>query len=160
MIPPQVIRLQCPQNTTFVIELGFEDDELFPRFPLVLARAKIEGRTIALNMKQFKCYRAELKFGPTKQLAFELDDGCINLVPIMTHELGHAFGLNHLDLAGAHSLMDSRFSRDALAPTERDIAAPIAALERSISGAAPGVLNFVAREGVRPPDDWESTQAQ
>jgi hypothetical protein len=44
-----------------------------------------------------------------KRLRFELDDGCINLVPIMTHELGHAFGLNHFDEVSTHALMDSRF---------------------------------------------------
>jgi hypothetical protein len=112
LLPPQVIRLKCRQSATFVVELGFDDEELFPRFPLVLARAKIEGRTIALNMKSFKCFRSELKFDGAKQLRLELDDGCINLVPIMTHELGHAFGLNHFDDVNLHSLMDSQFSRE------------------------------------------------
>lgn len=154
LLPPQVIRLHCRQSATFVVELGFEDKELFPQFPLVLARAKIEGRTIALNMKPFKCFRSEFKFDTNKQLKFELEDGCINLVPIMTHELGHAFGLNHLDEAGLHSLMDSQFARDALVPTDRDVKAVIEILERSITGAAPGVLKFVSSAGVRPPADW------
>jgi hypothetical protein len=154
LLPPQVIRLKCPQSATFVVELGFLDEELFPRFPLVLARAKIEGRTIALNMKPFKCFRSELKFDGAKQLRFQLDDGCINLIPIITHELGHAFGLNHFDDVNSHSLMDSRFSRDALVPTERDVAALIATLERTIDGAAPGILKFVSSAGVQPPADW------
>ncbi|WP_456671129.1 matrixin family metalloprotease [Bradyrhizobium sp. USDA 3240] len=153
-LPPQVIRLSCPQSATFVVELGFDDPELFPRYPLVLARAKIEGRTIALNMRAFKCFKSHLKFGPDKQLSFELDDGCINLVPIMAHELGHAFGLKHFDDETAHALMDSQFSRDALAPTERDTLALAAVLEQSIVGAAPGVLEFVSSSGVRPPADW------
>jgi hypothetical protein len=153
-IPPQVIRLSCPQNATFVVELGFDDPELFPKFPLVLARAKIEGRTVALNMKAFQCFKSQLKYGDDKRLSFELDEGCINLVPIMAHELGHAFGLNHFDDETAHALMDSQFSRDALAPTERDTLALAAILERSIEGAAPGVLRFVSSSGVRPPNDW------
>jgi len=153
-IPPQVIRLYCPQNATFVVELGFDDPELFPKFPLVLARAKIEGRTVALNMRAFKCFKSQLKFGDDKRLSFELDEGCINLVPIMAHELGHAFGLNHFDDETSHALMDSQFSRDALAPTERDTLALAAILERSIEGAAPGVLRFVSSSGVRPPNDW------
>lgn len=153
-IPPQVIRLACPQSATFVVELGFDDEELFPRFPLVLARAKIEGRTIALNMRAFKCFRSEFKFDANKRMSFQLDDGCINLVPIMTHELGHAFGLNHFDDTATHALMDSQFSRDALAPTDRDALALAAILEQSIIGAAPGVLRFVSSSGVRPPSDW------
>jgi hypothetical protein len=153
-LPPQVIRLTCPQSATFVVELGFEDEELFPKFPLVLARAKIEGRTIALNMRVFKCFKSQLKYGADKRLSFELDDGCINLVPIMAHELGHAFGLNHFDDGTRHALMDSQFSRDALAPTERDTLALADVLEQSISGAAPGVLKFVSSSGVRPPADW------
>jgi hypothetical protein len=153
-LPPQVIRLNCPQSATFVVELGFDDEELFPTFPLVLARAKIEGRTIALNMRAFKCFKSQLKYGADKRLSFELDGGCINLVPIMAHELGHAFGLNHFDDETAHALMDSQFSRDALAPTERDTLALAAILEQSIEGAAPGVLKFVSSSGVRPPADW------
>jgi Matrixin len=153
-IPPQVIRLVCPQTATFVVELGFDDPELFPKFPLVVARAKIEGRTIALNMRAFKCFKSQLKFGPDKRLSFELGDGCVNLVPIMAHELGHAFGLNHFDDETTHALMDSQFSRDALAPTERDTLALAAILEQSIVGAAPGVLKFVSSSGVRPPADW------
>lgn len=153
-LPPQVIRLSCPQSATFVIELGFDDEELFPKFPLVLARAKIEGRTIALNMRAFKCFKSQLKYGPDKRLSFELDDGCINLVPIMAHELGHAFGLNHFDDEATHALMDSQFSRDSLAPTERDTLALTTILEQSIAGAAPGVLKFVSSSGVRPPADW------
>ncbi|HEV2160458.1 matrixin family metalloprotease [Bradyrhizobium sp.] len=156
-IPPQVIRLACPQSATFVVELGFDDLELFPKFPLVLARAKIEGRTIALNMRAFKCFRSQLKFGPDKRLSFELDDGCINLVPIMAHELGHAFGLNHVDNETTHALMDSQFSRDALVPTERDTLALATILEESIVGAAPGVLKFVSSSGVRPPADWKDS---
>jgi hypothetical protein len=157
-IPPQVIRLACPQSATFVVELGFGDEELFPKFPLVLARAKIEGRTIALNMWAFKCFRSEFKFDANRRLSFQLDDGCINLVPIMTHELGHAFGLNHFDNATTHALMDSQFSRDALAPTEHDTLALAAILEQSIVGAAPGVLRFVSSSGVRPPADWAGAQ--
>ena len=156
-IPPQVIRLACPQSATFVVELGFDDPELFPKFPLVLARAKIEGRTIALNMRAFRCFKSQLKFGPDKRLSFELDGGCINLVPIMAHELGHAFGLNHFDDVTTHALMDSLFSRDALAPTERDTLALAAILEQSIVGAAPGVLKFVSSSGVRPPADWKDS---
>jgi hypothetical protein len=141
------------------VELGFDDEDLFPKFPLALARAKIEGRAIALNMRTFKCFRSELNFDANKGLRFELDDGCINLVPIMTHELGHAFGLNHFDDASTHALMDSQFSRDApLAPTERDTLALAAILEQSVAGAAPGILKFASSSGGKPPADWIAGQ--
>lgn len=152
--PPQVIRLRCPQAATFVVELHFGTTAAFPRFPLALARAQVEGRTIALNMSVAPCYRSEYVLGPNKQPRFELPGSCVNLIPILAHELGHAFGLDHSDVAGVASLMDSQFSREALSPTDRDTAALVAQLERSINGAAPGVFQLVESSGVRPPADW------
>jgi hypothetical protein len=157
LTPPQVLQLECPHVATFVVELAFAENALFPRFPLILARAKIEGRTIALNMR-FKCYRSELKFDANKQLNFETSDGCINLIPVMTHELGHAFGLQHVDRAGEPALMDSQFSRTALTPTDKDVGDLGSALERSITGAAPGMLEFKESAGVQPPRDWHPTR--
>jgi hypothetical protein len=63
-------------------------------------------------------------------------------------------------LSQSHSwtLIHSQFSRDALAPTERDTFALAAILEQSIVGAAPGVLKFVSSSGVRPPADWRVDQ--
>lgn len=150
---PQVIQLQCPQSASFVVELNFDESEMFPKFPLILARARIEGRTVALNTHSFR-YRTELKFDSRKQLSFDFPDGAINLIPVMTHELGHAFGLGHLDHPQQASLMDSRFSREALTPTVSDVAAMVAALDSSISGAAPGLLPFLSSSGVQPPSDW------
>jgi hypothetical protein len=155
LVPPQVVQLQCKDNATFVIQLHFSEDDFFPHFPAVLARAEIEGRTIGLNMYRFPCFRSELKFNKNKNLSFLLSDGCINLVPIITHELGHAFGLQHLNQPGFASLMDSKFDKLALIPTERDIAYLSEILEKSIIGAIPGQLSFVSSAGVEPPNGWE-----
>lgn len=153
--PPQVIQLQCPDSSTFVVSLHFEENEFFPAFPVALARAETEGRTIAINMKRFPCFRSENKFNDSGNLAFDFPDGCINLVPILTHELGHAFGVRHINKKGEASLMDSKFDRSALHPTDRDVDAFIAVLEQSIQGAAPGELSFISSSGVQPPEDWQ-----
>lgn len=132
----------------------FKDPKLFPKYPLALARAKIEGRTVALNMSGIPCFHTELKFDANHQPIFETSNGCVNLIPVLTHELGHALGLVHPDSPGIHSVMDSYFSRDALAPTNLDIKRFVDVLNESIEGAAPGRLQFVSSSGVRPPIDW------
>ncbi|KQW47222.1 hypothetical protein ASD02_34530 [Ensifer sp. Root1252] len=152
LLPPQVVQVQCTQNATFIIRLEFKNSPILPQRPLMLARAKIEGRTIALNMAQFKCYRSEMKFDEKSNLRFELDDGCFNMLPILTHELGHAFGMSHHDPdPTVHAIMDPSFSRDALSPRPRDVVSLVSALERTLTGATPGELDFMESNGVAPP---------
>jgi hypothetical protein len=154
LTPPQVIELACPHAATFIVDLSFDDRALFPRPPLVLAKAQTEGRTIALNVLDIWCFRSEWRFDEKNQLPFELSDRCLNLIPIMTHELGHAFGIAHIDDPRAHAIMDSRFSRDALVPTERDVIEFVSVLSRTISGGAPGEIAMVSSSGVQPPEDY------
>jgi hypothetical protein len=73
-----------------------------------------------------------------------------NLVPILTHELGRAFGLPHVDNPVRHALMGSQFSRDALTPTRGYVVAMIAVLDKSVTGSALESLEFVETSGVRP----------
>src|SRR4051812_9847757 len=101
--------------------LSFGNRSLFPRPPLVLAKAQTEGRTIALNVFDIRCFRADFRFGENQRLAFELPDRCLNLVPIMTHEIGHAFGISHIDDPASHAIMDSRSPRKELPPTNRNV---------------------------------------
>ncbi len=155
LLPPQVIIAECIDRATFVVKLVFAEDEIFPKWPLILAKAEIEGRTIALNMRDISCFSPEAKFNDQKQLRFTVDNDCLNLVPIIMHELGHAFGLRHSDIPNQPALMDSRFSRKALTPQKIDVEALSNVLNTSITGAEPGLLSFQESDGVRPPKDWK-----
>lgn len=156
VLSPQVVRVGCPDTAIFQVILITENNDVFKKNSSFLAKAQIEGRTIALNFADFPCQKTEIKFyGENKSPKFNLGDNCINLLPIMTHELGHAFGLRHLDGNESLDLMDSRFSRKALVPTIRDIEAFASVLSKSIKGDSPGVLAFESAGGVLPPLDGE-----
>ena len=68
------------------------------------------------------------------------EDNCVNLLPVLMHELGHAFGLDHITIDSGTALMNPVLSGSGTVPTEADIKALISVLDRSISGARPGEL--------------------
>lgn len=156
LTPPQVIRLMCPQTATFVIEINFGGDGLFPSFPspIMLAKGRLEGRTIALNLKDVTCFKTMPEFNAEKRLQFS-DGRCTNLLPVLTHELGHAFGMEHIEEISGSALMNPRLADTTLEPTQLDIRALVTVLEKSITGAQPGVLEFRATEGVLAPKIWK-----
>lgn len=155
LTPPQVVRLHCPHSATFIVELNFGGDEAFPTQSLflTLAKARLEGRTIALNMRDVTCFKTMPEF-TTGQLTLR-DEHCVNLLPILTHELGHAFGLDHISDAKGWALMNPVLSDHATVPTKLDVSALVSALERSVTGARPGELEFRAAAGLRAPADWK-----
>lgn len=156
LLPPQVVRLACPQAATFVVELNFGSGDTFPDTPgtLMLARARLEGRTIALNLRDVDCFKPILKFGIADKTLPLRDDRCDNLLPVLAHELGHAFGLEHVPDSAGIALMNERLSEAGSVPTRIDVAAVVAAFERSVVGAAPGALEFRASDGLLAPKGW------
>ena len=111
LLPPQVVRLSCPHAATFIVEFNFGAGDTFPTTlgTLMLARARLEGRTIALNLRDVDCFKTMLRFDSSKRLALR-DDRCVNLLPVLTHELGHAFGMDHILESSGTALMNSRLS--------------------------------------------------
>lgn len=161
LLPPQVVRLSCPHAATFIVEFNFGAGDTFPTTlgTLMLARARLEGRTIALNLRDVDCFKTMLRFDSSKRLALR-DDRCVNLLPVLTHELGHAFGMDHILESSGTALMNSRLSESGTVPTRLDVATFVATLERSITGAAPGALEFRASEGLQAPKDWAPTPSR
>ena len=155
LLPPQVVRLSCPHAATFVVEFNFGAGDTFATIPgtLMLARARLEGRTIALNMRDVDCFKTMLHFDSSKRLALR-DDRCVNLLPVLTHELGHAFGMDHIPNASGAALMNARLSDEGSVPTRLDVASLVATLERSVAGAAPGALEFRESEALMAPVNW------
>lgn len=154
LLPPQVVRLRCPHTAVFVVELNFGGDETFPSRSLflTLAKARLVGRTIALNMRDVACF-STMPQQQAGQLSLR-DERCVNLLPIAMHELGHAFGIDHIPDASGSALMNPVISDRATLPTPLDVSALVAVLERSVTGARPGELEFREAPGLQAPSDW------
>ncbi|TAV98441.1 hypothetical protein ELI24_08605 [Rhizobium ruizarguesonis] len=140
-IPPQVIALACPQTATFVIRV-FSDPGPFARPPqkeILAAVAATPGRTILLNFNDYPCWKNAL-------FKYVVDDAtsCVNLVPILMHELGHAFGLLH-EKEEIKSIMNPVIL--ATTPSDTDLDRLAARLMEFTTGQPPGEIPFVD-EGV------------
>ena len=154
LTPPQVVRPRCPHTVTFAVELNFGGGAIFPISPLFLTSAwtRVDGRTIALNMRDVPCFgmMADLTAG---QLTLK-NERCVNLLPVLTHELGHPCGLVHVPDASDLALMNSVLSERAAVPTRLNVSAFVAVLDRPVAGARPGELEFREAAGLRAPADW------
>jgi hypothetical protein len=70
--------------------------------------------------------------------------GTIELVSVLTHELGHSFGLRDVGGMGAATVMSADYLQPftkVVEPTERDGQAFVTVLKQSIQGTAAGVFN-------------------
>lgn len=143
LTPPQVVRVGCRDSAMFVIRwVSGNDAPMRVGGRVKAARAQVEGRTIWLNGATYPCWQASL----ASDLALPPSSGstaaCLNLTPVLTHELGHALGLvGHADEAGRASIMDSVISSAAIRPTADDALNLAALLARPVEGAAAGRLD-------------------
>jgi hypothetical protein len=143
LTPPQVVRVGCRDTASFVVRYVTNNSAALTVGGRVkAARAQVEGRTLWINGATFKCWRAAL----TSELYFTrpnaTDPQCINLTPILVHELGHAFGLpGHRDIAGRPSIMDSVIQPGLTRPTRADALDLAQILLASVSGAPAGRLD-------------------
>lgn len=143
LIPPQVVRVGCPDTASFVVRyLTSDAGPLTVDGQIKAARAQVEGRTVWINGATYPCWRAAL----TGELFFpqENEGGprCVNLTPILLHELGHAFGLTgHKDDPAHPSIMNSTIDPGLTGPKREDALALAHVLLTTITGAPAGRLD-------------------
>jgi hypothetical protein len=145
LTPPQVVQVGCPDTASFIIRYAFRNPSiLIVDGDTKAARAEVKGRTIWINGASYGCWRAtartEIHLNETA--GSDPAGHCYNLVPILAHELGHAFGLTgHRDLSSVASIMDSQIREAALRPTPADADDLIKVLLSPIAGAPAGRLD-------------------
>jgi len=108
---PQVFTVNCPKDANFIIKIFLKNGEKFPDKD-VIAKAQIQGRTIILNMHDFHLKYASGLFNVRDM------EGNINIVPVIAHELGHSFGLEHTP--DENSIMNASFNHIGSFPTKND----------------------------------------
>lgn len=140
VVAPQVVRVNCPQFAMALVNVSASSTIFRDRS--VVALSQVQGRTTFLNSRDFRFF---------SRLSSKPDDPPVNLVAVMTHELGHAFGLADENGAPEESVMagvqpDLGHIRE---PTAADVKRFAVLLRQAITGAKPGEFNAVRCAGLR-----------
>jgi len=144
--PPQVIRVDCPENALAIVKWYSSRGAVFPEYESdYVAKAQVQGRTILLNAN-------DNRFHADKDYWKTLGPENINLVTVFVHEIGHSFGLpDRFD--SEPSVMNPEYVIDRLnqlvSPQEADTFAFAQVLKASIQGSAPGAFNAENCAGLR-----------
>lgn len=135
LTPPQVVRRYCQEAAMFQVRwLRSAGPEFAGQDDVLLAKAAVQGRTLLLNAAR---HRFQLKPGSGAKSS----DGQFNLVAVLAHELGHAFGLPDV-LDGTPSIMSATVSGMSDEPTNADAKRLARELLKEIQGSPPGVISL------------------
>lgn len=142
LMPPQVVRLGCPDTAMFIVRyLSSDTGPVTIAGTIKAARAQVAGRTIYINGVTYPCWRASLRAELVVPPDAPGGSECMNLTPIFVHELGHAFGLpGHRD-GFPRSIMDSLVTPRLIWPTENDALELAGILLQPIAGTPAGRLD-------------------
>lgn len=142
LTPPQVVRRYCQPTAMFLLRWveregdGFSQDE-----QALLAKAQVEGRTLLINAAD---HRFDMRLGGFPRL----EGDRYNLINILAHELGHAFGLP--DRYDAEpSIMSASVRGMSKEPTDDDARRLAQVLLKEIKGSPPGEINLAGCAGLR-----------
>lgn len=142
LTPPQVVRRYCQPSAMFLLRWVEQPGDGFgPDEKNLLARAQVQGRTLLINA-------ADHRFDVALGRAPRLDGGKYNLISILTHELGHAFGLPDI-YDGSPSIMSASVRTMSNEPTDADARQLARILLREIKGSPPGEINIANCAGLR-----------
>jgi hypothetical protein len=140
LAPAQAVPATCPDFGSIHVRWLTDSETIFPTRKDYVGKAQVEGRTIALDARDFD-FVWNLRGDQISQQQ-------TNLIKVLAHEFGHCIGLEHA-APGQRSVMADVLTEIPDIPTAADAAALIDMLGRHIRGTAPGEFNATSCSGLR-----------